>query len=178
MTQLVTTSCDLTQLLMLHTHSRRCTQYTGRNLLHDVPTTSTQHLQAVCVMSTQTHQYQLHKWRLQPTLLVVLPYVCRIFSAHILSKTTLEVLFMILQQSNSTEKHFVSNIKQNTTYYYDHSPGIGAQLHYVVTVALCNRADHYMFALWFLSPIFLFFPRLISAAADWLFTILLHMAWP
>jgi len=27
----------------------------------------------------------------------------------------------------------------------------------VNTVALCNRADHYMFALWFLSFFFLFF---------------------
>jgi len=49
-----------------------------------------------------------------------------------------------------------------------------------VMVALCNRADHYIFALWFLSSIFylLFFPRLISAVGDWMSTILLHMAWP
>jgi len=32
------------------------------------------------------------------------------------------------------------------------------------------------FALWFLS--FYLFPRLISAAADWMSTILRHMAWP
>ena len=40
--------------------------------------------------------------------------------------------------------------------------------------------DHYIFALSFLSSIYLllFFPRLISAAADWMSTILLHMAWP
>jgi len=43
---------------------------------------------------------------------------------------------MILQQSNSTEKHFVSNIKQNTTYYYDHSPGIGAQLHMLLRLPM------------------------------------------
>jgi len=34
----------------------------------------------------------------------------------------------------------------------------------VIMVALCNRADHYIFALWFLLLSF-FFPRLISAAA-------------
>ena len=46
-------------------------------------------------------------------------------------------------------------------------------------VALCNRADHYIFALWFLSFLFLFFfPRLISAAADWMSAILPHMVWP
>jgi len=49
-----------------------------------------------------------------------------------------------------------------------------------VMVALCNRADHYIFALWFLSSFFLsssFFPRLISAVRDWMSTILPHMVW-
>jgi len=50
----------------------------------------------------------------------------------------------------------------------------------LIMAALCNRADHYIFALWFLLSIFylLFFPRLISAVADWMSTILLHMVWP
>ena len=49
----------------------------------------------------------------------------------------------------------------------------------IVMAALCNRG-HYIFALWFLSVFFYlsFFPRLISAATDWMSTILLHMAWP
>jgi len=46
----------------------------------------------------------------------------------------------------------------------------------LITVALCNRADHYIFALWFLFVFF--FPRLISAAVDWMSTILRHMVWP
>jgi len=41
----------------------------------------------------------------------------------------------------------------------------------LVLAALCSRCGHYIFALWFLSSIFLF-PRLISAAADWMSTIL------
>ena len=46
-------------------------------------------------------------------------------------------------------------------------------------VALCNRADHYIFMLWFvLLLLLLFFPRLISAAADWMSAILPHMVWP
>jgi len=45
----------------------------------------------------------------------------------------------------------------------------------LVMVALCNRADYYIFIL-FLS-FFLFFPRLISAAGDWMSTILPHMVW-
>ena len=40
---------------------------------------------------------------------------------------------------------------------------------WLIMVALCNRAGHYIFALWFL---FIFS---ISAAADWISTILLHM---
>ena len=45
-------------------------------------------------------------------------------------------------------------------------------------VALCNRADHYIFALWFLSIYLSFFPRLISAVGDWMSTILPHVVWP
>ena len=63
-------------------------------------------------------------------------------------------------------------------------PSATAEL--LVMVALCNRADHYIFMLWFvlssffflLSFFFLFFPRLISAVGDWMFTILWHMVWP
>ena len=44
-------------------------------------------------------------------------------------------------------------------------------------VALCNRAGHYIFALWFLSIFYLLFPRLISAAARWMSTMLPHMVW-
>jgi len=46
--------------------------------------------------------------------------------------------------------------------------------------ALWNRAGHYIFALWFLLSIifFFFFPRLVSADADWMHTILPHMVWP
>jgi len=45
----------------------------------------------------------------------------------------------------------------------------------LIMAALCNRAGHYVFALWFLSS---FFPCLISAVADWISTILPHMVWP
>ena len=65
----------------------------------------------------------------------------------------------------------------------------------IVMVALWSRADHYIFALWFLvmaalcnrGPLYfcpvisiyrLLFFHLISAATDWMSTILLHMAWP
>jgi len=47
-------------------------------------------------------------------------------------------------------------------------------------VALWNRADHYIFMLWFVLRFFyfLFFPRLISAVADWMSAILPHVVWP
>ena len=38
-------------------------------------------------------------------------------------------------------------------------------------VALWNRADNYIFILWFLSSSSIFFPRLISAVAHWMSTI-------
>ena len=41
----------------------------------------------------------------------------------------------------------------------------------LIMAALWNRADHYIFILFLL----LFFPRLISAVGDWMFTILWHM---
>jgi len=46
-----------------------------------------------------------------------------------------------------------------------------------IMVALWNRADHYIFALCFLLSA-IFFPRLISAVADWMSAILPHMVWP
>ena len=45
-------------------------------------------------------------------------------------------------------------------------------------VALWNRADHYIFMLWFVLVLLFFFPRLILAAADWMSAILPHMVWP
>jgi len=51
-----------------------------------------------------------------------------------------------------------------------------------IMAALRSRCGHYIFALWFLSIFYLlssfFIPRLISAAADWMSTILPHMVWP
>jgi len=47
------------------------------------------------------------------------------------------------------------------------SDGIGTYVK-LIMVALWNRADHYIFILWFLSIFFFFFPRLISAAAHWM----------
>jgi len=52
----------------------------------------------------------------------------------------------------------------------------------IVMVALCNRADHYIFILFLPLPLplllFLLFPRLISAVGDWMSPILPHMVWP
>jgi len=44
-------------------------------------------------------------------------------------------------------------------------------------VALWNRAEHYIFILWFLL-LLSFFPRIISAVADWMSAIFAHMVWP
>ena len=51
-----------------------------------------------------------------------------------------------------------------------------------IMAALYSRCGHYIFVLFFsffLSSFLLsFFPRLISAVAGWMSTILLHMVWP
>jgi len=45
--------------------------------------------------------------------------------------------------------------------------------------ALCDRAGRpYIFSSCRLFFLLLFFPRLISAVADWMSTILPHMVWP
>jgi len=44
----------------------------------------------------------------------------------------------------------------------------------VIMAAICNRAGHYIFP----CDFFLLFPRLISAATDWMSAILPHMVWP
>ena len=52
----------------------------------------------------------------------------------------------------------------------------------IIMAALCNRgAIIFLPCSFFLSSFYLllfFFPRLISAAVDWMSAILLHMAWP
>jgi len=57
----------------------------------------------------------------------------------------------------------------------------------IIMAALCNRGaiifldcSFFLLSFFFLSSFFLpfFFPRLISAAVDWMSAILLHMAWP
>jgi len=45
----------------------------------------------------------------------------------------------------------------------------------IIMAALHSRCGHYIFILWFLL---LLFTRLISAVADWMSIILLHMVWP
>jgi len=50
----------------------------------------------------------------------------------------------------------------------------------LIMVALWNKADDYIFAMWFLHSSF-FFPRLILAVGDWMSAktaILPHMVWP
>jgi len=44
----------------------------------------------------------------------------------------------------------------------------------LIMVALCNRETIYIFMLWFVLLPSFFFPRLISAAGDWMFTTLAH----
>ena len=80
-----------------------------------------------------------------------------------------------------------SNSKSQTLVDYRHrlmplhcSPFADVWHSSLFMVALWNRETIYIFMLWFvlLSSFFLFFPRLISAAADWMSAILPHVVWP
>jgi len=51
----------------------------------------------------------------------------------------------------------------------------GAASFLIIMATLRRRSGHYIFVLWFLLS---FFPRLISAVADWMSTILPQMVWP
>ena len=48
------------------------------------------------------------------------------------------------------------------------------QVPQIIMAALHSRCGHYIFALWFLSFSLSFFPRLISAAVDWMSTPYFH----
>ena len=45
-------------------------------------------------------------------------------------------------------------------------------------VALCNRAEYYIFIVFLLLSSSFLFSRLISAIAEWMSAILAHMVWP
>jgi len=91
-----------------------------------------------------------------------------------------EYKFSIRRYINTKNYRFITAVHIAHSSYYIHDPLIDVTER-IIMVALCNRADHYIFALWFLSSssfFFFFFPRLISAAVDWMSTILPHMVWP
>jgi len=81
------------------------------------------------------------------------------------------IYLSIYLQKAATATHF-SSVTPHTKCNY--------KLHNHFMVALWNRADHYIFALWFLllSSSSFFFPHLISAVGDWMSAILTHTAWP
>jgi len=52
-------------------------------------------------------------------------------------------------------------------------------LYVLIMLAICNRADHYIFCpVVSICLLSFFFPRLISAIGDWMSTILPHMVRP
>jgi len=79
-------------------------------------------------------------------------------------------------------RHFRNQQQENIVAQYHTVATIAKPRNLLISyfmVALCNTADHIYFhpVSFFLSSSFLF-PRLISAAGDWMSTILLHMVWP
>ena len=50
--------------------------------------------------------------------------------------------------------------------------------HVIFMAAVRSRCGHYIFVMWFLLLLSSFFPRIISAVAEWVSTVLLYMVWP
>jgi len=77
-----------------------------------------------------------------------------------LSGTEVDRISWNIRTHHTGQREFVTTI-----YVYD-----DLLINSLIMVALCNMANHYIFALWFLSSFF--FSRLISAAVGWMSTIL------
>jgi len=50
--------------------------------------------------------------------------------------------------------------------------------HFIMVAYVIGQTNIFLPCDFYLLPFFFFFPRLISAAADWMSTILPHMVWP
>ena len=97
-------------------------------------------------------------------------YICRRFIPTTASLVTYKFSYVELPVSELHKVWMSTRLEINTS---------AAN---IIMATLCNRAGHYIFALWFLSFFFFFFYLsfrcLISAAADWMSTILPHIVWP
>jgi len=95
-----------------------------------------------------------------------------------------ELLYLLLRTATAMDDVTAGNLlaRCNLTVnnivhrHYSFSKAVSG----IIMAALWNRARHYIFALWFLlsSSSFYHFPHHISAAADWMSTVLPQMAWP
>jgi len=100
--------------------------------------------------------------------------VCLFFVSTTTSFSTKRVRMLCLAFPGCLQPSFYA--LGNYTVYQRNVPPLTC---YIIIFALWNRADHYIFMLWFVLLLLLScFPRLISAAADWMSAILPHMVWP
>jgi len=89
----------------------------------------------------------------------------------------LKQVFQRIHQRTPRPRCFMVALSNRADHIYFH-----AVSSFFFMAALCNRGAIIFLPCDFYLSIFylllLFFPRLISAATDWISTILLHMAWP
>ena len=88
--------------------------------------------------------------------------------------------FSSLQSHTKSDCDFVRLPQQTYLYSVRAAAVVQSRLHepcstLLFMFALWNRETIFIFMLWFVLSSFFFFPRLISAAADWLSAILPHM---
>jgi len=122
--------------------------------------------QLVSCISTHVTMYMLS----MTMSINVNTYFC---SMQIGSAATTTVTWLLLGRINEICKHTTA------IRHAPHLKSFNKVIHHFIMAALQNRADHYIFILWFLLFLSIsFFPHLISAVADWMSAILPHMVWP
>jgi len=82
------------------------------------------------------------------------------------------------RHSSSGRQANFAVLKRGCHLYSAGRPSCWALAYILIMAAVCNRAGHYIFALWFLSSSSSSFSRLISGDGDWMSTTLPHMLWP
>jgi len=73
---------------------------------------------------------------------------------------------------------FATGGQGNLFVFYILMLGLFIKQQALIMVTLWNSADHYILILSFVLLLLSFFPRLISAVAEWMSAILAHMVWP
>ena len=123
--------------------------------------------------------YKMCFFLLQVAIMIgssVFTLLCRKFTVE----SFMRFLLFLLSEQDAVPCQALCKMSLAFSYTFVHQvPVVVCNCMSLLMVALWHRADHiYFHAVVCLFFFLLFFPRLISAAADWMSAILPHMVWP